>query len=286
MAPRSPVCIGVVAPATPITRAAANAVIAVAGKLYSADRARVVFHPQCFERAGHFAGPDARRAEAFVEVANDPDVDAVWFARGGYGSARLGADLLDRLGPAARAKTYLGYSDLGHLMARVYVAGIGRVVHGPVANDILRDGGEAAVTRALRFLVEGDQSGIEPTGAGAPRAAFNLVILSTLIGTPHLPDLTGHELLVEEVAEYHYAIDRALGHVLSAPAIAPIAGLRLGRCVDIPENDVDFGQDEAQIAAERCARAGIAYLGRADIGHDAENKLVVFGAPGGVAPAS
>ena len=56
-----------------------------------------------------------------------------------------------------------------------------------------------------------------------------------------------------------------------------IAGLRLGRLGDVPENDVPFGHDEEAIAQHWCARAGIPYLGRADIGHDVDNKIVPFG---------
>ena len=53
------------------------------------------FHPQCFLSAGHFAGTDAERAAAFVEIANDAGFDALWFGRGGYGSGRIAAAALD-----------------------------------------------------------------------------------------------------------------------------------------------------------------------------------------------
>ena len=59
---------------------------------------------------------------------------------------------------------------------------------------------------------------------------------------------------------------------------ADLAGVRLGRISDIPENDRPFGQNEEEIAQYWCRRAGVKYLGRADIGHDGENKIVPFGA--------
>jgi len=57
------------------------------------------------------------------------------------------------------------------------------------------------------------------------------------------------------------------------------AGIRLGRISKVPENDRPFGADDVEIARYWCERAGVPYLGRADIGHDADNKIIAFGAP-------
>lgn len=256
----------------------AQAVEALARARYGAAGPELRFHPQCFLAHGHFAGPDQARADAFVDYANDPDLDAVWIARGGYGAGRLTELVLPRLTPAARAKAYLGYSDAAALLAPLYGAGFTRVAHGPMAADIVRPDGETAVLRALGWLVEADPAALEPSvGDGPPTAAFNLAILSSLIGTPTMPDLAGHVLMLEEVSEHLYRIDRFLMHITSNPAIRRVAGLRLGRCSLIPENDPAFGQDEEAIARHWCQRSGIAWLGRADIGHDADNKVVPFG---------
>jgi muramoyltetrapeptide carboxypeptidase len=67
-------------------------------------------------------------------------------------------------------------------------------------------------------------------------------------------------------------------HVTSNPDIRRVAGLKLGRCSNIPGNDPPFGQTEEEIAQHWCTMSGIKYLGRADIGHDADNKVVPFGA--------
>jgi muramoyltetrapeptide carboxypeptidase len=101
-------------------------------------------------RTGHFAGDDQTRAEAFLEVANDKSYDAVWFARGGYGSYRVVETIMPRLRPPSRGKAYLGYSDAGMLLAALYRAGFTAVAHGPVAQDIRRDGGDKAVARSNR----------------------------------------------------------------------------------------------------------------------------------------
>ena len=234
----------------------------------------LTFHPQCYARHGHFAGDDAARLRAFLDCANDPAIDAVWFAAGGYGSNRIAADAISALEPCAHGKTYLGYSDTGYLLAALYRHGIGRAVHGPMASCVAREGGEIAIRRALGYL-HGDCSGLEPSLDGAPTAAFNLMTLAMLCGTDLMPDLTGHVVMVEEVAEHLYAVDRLLFHVTQH--LHGIAGLRLGRINDVPENDRPFGASPDEIVRHWCARAGVLYLGLADIGHDAANKIVPFG---------
>jgi muramoyltetrapeptide carboxypeptidase len=268
--------VGIVAPSARLEPAVADRVKALAAAQFPA--VELHFHPQCFRSAGHFAGTDAERAAAFVEIANDAAFDALWFGRGGYGSGRIAEAALGRLTEAARVKTYLGYSDAGVLLAALYGKGFPSVVHGPMPADINRSGGEAAVARALSYLSTGAADTLEPSVAGAGKvAAFNLITLSQLIGTPFQPDLAGHVLMLEEVSEYLYRIDRSLFHVTSNPAIRRVAGIRLGRCSDILANDREFGQSEVEIIEHWCSKAGIPYLGRADIGHDAANRIVPFG---------
>lgn len=265
--------IAICAPATPLLREHAAAVSALAAAEFPG--LALAFHEQCFVEDGHFAGPDATRLAAFLDCANDPGSAAVWLAKGGYGSNRLLPDAIDRLGPAAREKTYLGYSDGGFLLGALYNAGIGSQVHAPMPVDIRRAGGEAAVRRALAWL-SGDPSGREANcDNDAPTVAFNLTTLAMLAGTRFMPDLAGHVVMVEEVAEHLYAIDRLFFHLT---ALLPrLAGLRLGEITDVPENDRPFGADGEGIARGWCARAGIPYLGRAAIGHSAANRIVPFG---------
>ena len=270
--------IAVVAPASRLAPETADRAVDLAGRLFGARAPELVFHPQCWLASGHFAGDDGQRAEALVEVANDPDFDAVWFARGGYGSNRVAEQVLPHLTEVARAKAYLGYSDIGFLLAGFYRAGFTRLAHGPVVQDIVREGGEQAAGRALSWLVDGDPAALEPSLIDAPKAAaFNITVLSQLLGTPLEPNLAGHVLMLEEVSEAMYRIDRSLFHITSQPSIRRVAGIRLGRCGAIPPNDPDFGLDEETVARSWCERSGIPWLGRADIGHDAGNKVVPFG---------
>jgi muramoyltetrapeptide carboxypeptidase len=268
--------VAICAPSTPFTRDDAARVMALAGEFPGVE---LHFHEQCFEVEGHFAGPDERRLGAFLECANDPGFDALWFARGGYGANRIAQAVVARLGPAARNKAFLGYSDGGYLLAALYRARIGRPVHAPMPTDIRREQGEAAVRRVLGWL-GGDRSGEEPSLAAErhPVAAFNLTTLAMLGGTPLMPGLAGHVVMVEEVSEYLYAVDRLFFHATAH--LGGIAGLKLGRVSDVPENDRPFGQSAEEIARHWCAVHELAYLGAADIGHDAANRIVPFGVAG------
>ena len=266
--------IAVVAPSCTLNREAADRVTAIAAERGDCE---LIIHPQCFLSDGHFAGADEPRLAALREVMADPQIDCVWFARGGYGSNRIAEAALADLPAAARTKTCLGYSDAGFLLAGLHRAGL-EVAHGPMPQDVLRDGGEGAVTRALDWLVRRDPAALEP-GIRAPAFAFNLTVLSNLLGTPLEPDLSGGDLLIEEVSEHHYRIDRTMFHLTASDNVRSVARIRLGRVADIPANDPAFGSDEAAIVSDWCGRAGIPFGGRADIGHDAANRVVPFGQP-------
>lgn len=268
--------IGIVAPARPIEQVVAARAAAFAAVAF--PTVDLVFHPQCFlSDGGHFAGTDDVRAAAFLEFANDPAFDALWFARGGYGSNRILHAVMARLGAAAGAKSYCGYSDAGFLLGALYARGIGRPVHAPLVGEIARAGGDGAIARTLDWLVRRDPAALEPSLGERPAIAFNLAILNALIGTPWLPDLAGHILMIEETSEPLYRIDRMLFQMAHATQLHGIAGVRLGRVNDVIPNDPPFA-DSVQTMIERwCAEMGVPFFGTADIGHDVDNKVVPFG---------
>ncbi len=263
--------IAVVAPSCPLKREAAEGVQAIAQERGDCE---IVIHPQCFLIDGHFAGPDAARLAALRDVMADPSVDAIWFARGGYGSNRIAEDALADLPGAARRKLYMGYSDAGFLLAGLHKAGLD-TVWGPMPQDMLRSGGATAINRALDWLVRRDPATLEP-GIEGPAMAFNLTVLSSLLGTPLEPDFAGVDLMIEDVSEQLYRIDRTMFHVASTESVRRVARIRLGRVSDIIANDPEFASGEDGIVKSWCARAGIAFGGSADIGHDAANKVVPF----------
>lgn len=269
--------IGIVNASSRLNKARAEAVMAWFGTNFPDGSVTASFHPASFGKHGHFGGDDASRTNAFVEYANDPRLDAVWFARGGYGSCRIAEAVLPRLTAVARKKRYLGYSDAGSILALLYKAGFPHVAHGPMASDAVRN--EPTAWRALNWLRTGDPTSWEPSLAEDPRPAvgFNLSILDALVGTALEPDLTGHILMLEDVSEPLYRIDRMMFHLTGQASIRKVAGIRMGRVSDIVENEPDFGLTAEEICRYWCERSGIPYLGVADIGHDRHNKVVPFG---------
>lgn len=263
--------IAIVAPSCPLSRQAADRLGALVAERGDCE---VMIHPQCFLSDGHFAGPDRDRLSALREVMADPEIGVVWFARGGYGSNRIAEAALDDLPEAARGKLYMGYSDAGFLHGGLTSAGL-QAVWGPMPQDLVREGGEAAVHRALDWLVRREPASLEPALDG-PAMAFNLTVLSNLLGTSLEPNLAGVDLLIEDVGEHHYRLDRTMFHMTASANVRSVRRLRLGRVSDIPPNDPEFGAEEEAIVSDWCGRAGILYDGRADIGHDAENKVVPF----------
>lgn len=270
--------IAICAPATPVTRDHAAALGALVATEF--PQHELFIHEQCFAVDGHFSGPDEVRLAALLDCANDPAFDAVWFAKGGYGSNRIAGQAIAGMNQAARAKTYAGFSDMGYLLGALYRAGIGRPVHAPMPVSVQSEAGKDAVRRVLRWF-DGDGAGLEPSLDSRPAVAFNLMTLAMLCGTELMPDLTGHVVMVEEVSEHLYAIDRLFFHVTAH--LRGIAGLRLGRISDVPENDRPFGASPDEIARYWCARRDIPFLGAADIGHDPANRIVPFGLARGAA---
>ena len=97
--------IAVVAPSCSLSREAADRLDAIVAARGDCE---VRVHPQCFLSEGHFAGPDSARLAALREVMADPTVDAIWFARGGYGSNRIAEAALSDLPAEAGGKLYMG----------------------------------------------------------------------------------------------------------------------------------------------------------------------------------
>lgn len=256
--------IAVVAPSCPIERRVADRVEAIV-----AGRLRLRWAEQCFATGGHYAGSDAVREEALVDAWSDPEVAAIWFARGGAGAARIASAAVAQA-VKAPAKVVLGYSDGGFVHAAMLRGGRAGAVWGPMVADVARVGGERAIERAVRLLTATD---VPNDHAAAGEVAFNLSVLSATLGTPLEPPLGGRTLMLEDVGEPLYCLDRLFGQLTSQPWFPSVAGVRLGRFSDTG-NDRPFGRSIEEIAGEWLARAGVPLLEPADIGHDADNKLV------------
>jgi muramoyltetrapeptide carboxypeptidase len=196
-------------------------------------------------RHGYFAGSDEERLADLQWALRDAAIDAVWCLRGGYGTMRL-LDALDYDALARHPKAILGYSDVTALHAAVgRHAGLA-TFHGPVARARLPE----MAARSLRAALtqDGDPCGVAAGArclrggtASGPLAGGNLALLAALAGTPYAPDLEGAILVLEDVNEAVYRIDRMLRQLRLAGMLDGVRGLAFGHFTAIPA-DGDEGE--------------------------------------------
>jgi muramoyltetrapeptide carboxypeptidase len=208
------------------------------------------------ERRGYLAGSDRHRREDLQRCLSDPTLRAVWFARGGYGTGRILADL-DLAPLRRRPKALIGYSDLTVLLAAVdRVLGL-CTFHGPLVAELgdpdafdagslweALEGGDRRAGRAIpggRALRRGRGEGRLVGGC--------LSLLVGLLGTPYAPRTDGAILFWEDVNEEPFRIDRMLGHLRLAGVLAGLRGMVVGRLPGCEPKDPAAALPLAEILA-------------------------------------
>ena len=197
--------------------------------------------PGVYERDGYLAGSDNVRLNDLHNAFADPEIDAIFCLRGGYGTPRL-LDSLDFELLRANPKPFVGYSDITalHLAISRYAGFV--TFHGPMLNaDLLGDKqpptesslfsllrGQLSAGSALKHPVAYPLSTIEPGIACGRLLGGNLSMIAALMGTPYEIDAEGIILLIEDVNEPIYRIDRLLTHLRLAGKLARMAGVLVG----------------------------------------------------------
>jgi muramoyltetrapeptide carboxypeptidase len=234
------------------------------------------------ERDGYLAGSDAKRADDLNRFASDRSIDAIWCIRGGYGAMRL-LDRLDYDAWRRSTKTLIGYSDITALHAAIGPRACLVTYHGPTARGVLTEFSEASLRAAV-------SSGGEPCGE-APRATVlhggkargrlmggNLALVAALLGTPYCASFDGAILVLEDVNESVYRIDRMLTHLRLAGALDRLAGIAIGHFTDIPEEPVNEQRPLADVLREVARHRAIPCLANIPLGHIADQWTVPLGA--------
>ncbi len=198
-----------------------------------------VVHPNAAGRNGYLAASDRERLEATVWALSSSEVEAAWMARGGYGLTRIIPELpWSSLVP----RPVLGFSDGTALLYPLWSLGWQQLVHGPVLHSLV-DSPEKA--RTQRFLA-GEESplGGERVAGGRARGALvggNLCVLNSLCGTSQQFRGEGTILLLEDVTEQPYRLDRYLTQMRHSGCFEGVAGIALGQfsqCGSRPEQAV------------------------------------------------
>jgi muramoyltetrapeptide carboxypeptidase len=233
----------------------------------------------------YFAGDDADRLADLNAALADPAIDAVWCLRGGYGAMRL-LDAVDWAALAGRPRALIGYSDITALHAAAAARVPGLVTfHGPTARATLTPFSRASLARAL--MAAGDPCGdapdarvLRPGRAAGWLAGGNLALLAALAGTPYLPSLRGALLVLEDVHEATYRIDRMLRTLLLGGALDGCAGIVAGQFTDCPEHCDDDGRRTlAEVIGEVAAALDVPAVLDVPIGHVDDQWTLPLGAP-------
>lgn len=247
-------------------------------------------HPAPLRRWGYLAGADwQRRADVLGGPRElDPGGDqAALLAciRGGWGAARL----LEQ--PLALPPSWLlGFSDVTSLLWAQLARGLGGAIHGPLVTSLASE--PEWSRQRLRDLLFGhplaDLQGVGWSGgiASGPLVAGNLTVATHLLGTGHLPDLRGAILILEDVGEAPYRLDRLLTHWRLCGALQQLAGIGLGRFTGCDDPDGEPGDTSAeparrftaeQVLRDRTTDLGIPVVAGLPVGHGPGNAALPLG---------
>jgi muramoyltetrapeptide carboxypeptidase len=234
-----------------------------------------------------FAGTDEERLDDLNGALRDEEVRGVLCLRGGYGMQRI-VDDVDFDAVKADPKLVMGFSDITALHLALWCETGLATVHGPVAAQFDKGAGSPTVRGAYKALMTGEDITVvaDPhestfrvrTGGTAEGTLLggNLAMLAATVGTRHAPDLAGAILLIEDVAEAPYRIDRMLTHLLRAGWLAQVQGVAVGQFTDCMDEGRTTPED---VLAERLAALGVPVLGGLPIGHGDQHAAVGLGMP-------
>lgn len=202
----------------------------------------------------NFSAPDELRLEELQDMLDDPEIKAIIFGRGGYGMVCI-LDKLDFSTFRKHPKWLCGYSDITTLHTHIHQRYGIPTIHSMMCGGITPDTVDNKYVDSLRQALKGKTSkySFEPhemNRAGKTSGKLlggNLSLLANLSGTPSQPDTKGKILLLEDIGEYRYNVDRMMYNLKRAGWLDKLAGLIVGSFTDGNETDTPFGQTEYEI---------------------------------------
>ncbi len=240
----------------------------------------IVFSPHCFEQNRFLAGTDAQRIADLHAFFADDSIDCILEAGGGYGSSRL-LDGLDYDLIRRHKKPLVGLSDSTALQ-NALIAKADLVC--PSGFLLKKRFSDYEIPPTLSDFFAGKELNYELNGAFEASGRLLggcLSLVVALLGTPYLPDMTGAILVLEDIGEEPYAIDRMLQHLASAGVFKAVSAVVFGQFVDCLAKDSADGTiqdvlDEWEKRIEKPVFTNLNY------GHQAYSAVVPFGAVGSI----
>lgn len=272
--------VALVSPAGPVAQVRVEAAV----RELSSWGLRPRVYPHALDAEHFLAGSDTNRAADLNDALADPEIRAVLCTRGGYGVQRI-LEHLDYDAVRRDPKLVVGFSDITALHAALWSHTGLVTVHGPVAAQLERGGLFASTLKhALMsnepLVVEANRD--EPTFSvrtcGVAHGTLlggNLSILSTCVGTAFMPDLDGAILLIEDVGELAYRVDRLLTHLGNCGLLKRLAGIAVGQFSEPGHGNNAIRPPD--VLSERLGQLGVPVLGGLSIGHGDPNRAVALG---------
>ena len=234
------------------------------------------------KQSGYLAGIDADRLHDINAAFQSEEVDAIWCLRGGYGTIRLLASI-DYPALRRRPRPVIGFSDITALHSAIHrKCGI-VTFHGPTARSKITDFSRESLSRAL--IEQRDPCGEAPNvrvlrgGRVTGRVVGgNLALIAALIGTPFAPNFDGTILVIEDIGEAVYRIDRMLRQLVLAGALQRCAGIVAGDFRPPRDEVTTDNRTLDEVLTEAATLAGIPCLAGAPFGHIADQWTIPLGA--------
>ena len=248
---------------------------------------KVVVPDGLYERDGQLAGCDGHRAALMQRLLDDPNIAAIVCARGGYGTVRI-VDRLDLTRFAEHPKWIVGYSDVTVLHSHLHATLGLPTLHATMPVNFPTDGSPCPATESLRHALFGTPQDIAWGAHPLDRKGTvqgmavggNLSILYSLLGSRSQVDTRGKILLIEDLDEYLYHIDRMMQALRRAGMLDGLAGLVVGALSDMHDNTIAWGHTAEEIVAEAVADHNYPVAFNAPIGHiGTANQAITLGIP-------
>lgn len=236
--------------------------------------------PSVYLRDGYLSGSDEERLKDLKQALLDPEIKAVFCIRGGWGTARLMEDI-DWTWFSENPKIIIGFSDITFLINAInHRTGL-VTYHGPVGNSGWNAFTVDALKKAL-FATETLKLGMTPSQmskgkirrpgtATGTLIGGNLCVFASMLGSPYFPDCQGKILVLEEIGEEPYRIDRMLTSLRLAGVFSQISGLVLGQFTDCSPASPQQSYSLSEVLRQHFGAASFPVLSNAPFGHT-ENK--------------
>lgn len=275
--------IGLIAPARFITAEQLQPAL----KLIESWNLVPVLAPNILQPHHQFAGPDSVRAQGMQQLLDDPEIKALWSVRGGYGSIRL-LEHLDFSKFKRNPKWLLGYSDVTvfhNVLQNLGIASIHATMPIDLAELPTALGNHQNALEALKQILFGSTPELEfattaSNRSGSGRAALtggNLSMLYSMCGSPYQVPTSGKILVIEDLDEYLYHIDRMLRNLKNNGLLADLSGLIVGGFTKIHDNSIPFGNTVKEIILDLVKPYDYPVAFDAPTGHIHNNYPLIFG---------